>query len=76
MFSVMFSVVTKYQYASKVFGNPQPFTTAIGSADISSIRLLNGAKGVGISVSENLSIVIIDWTELTQLARPILAPVQ
>jgi len=32
--------------------------------------------GVGISVSENLSIVIIDWTELTQLARPILAPVQ
>ncbi|MCT3050376.1 hypothetical protein [Leuconostoc mesenteroides] len=63
-------------YASKIFGNPQPFTTAIGTADISSIRLLNGAKGVGISVSENLSIVIIDWTELTQLARPILAPVQ
>ncbi|MCT3067055.1 hypothetical protein EFN63_01535 [Leuconostoc citreum] len=63
-------------YASKIFGNPQPFTTAIGSADISSIGLLNGAKGVGISVSENPSIVIIDWTELTQLARPILAPVQ
>ncbi|MGR8772654.1 substrate-binding domain-containing protein [Leuconostoc citreum] len=38
--------------------------------------MLNGAKDSGISVPENLSIVIIDWTELTQSTRPILTAAQ
>lgn len=62
--------------AIKKFGNPLPFTAAIGSADIISIGLLNGAKDAGIAVPDDLSIVTIDGTELTQITRPILTAAQ
>lgn len=62
--------------AIKKFGEPLPFTAVIGSADIISIGLLNGAIGAGISVPNNLSIVTVDGTELTQLTRPTLTAAQ
>ncbi|CAM3126079.1 LacI family DNA-binding transcriptional regulator [Leuconostoc rapi] len=62
--------------AIKKFGLPLPFTAVIGSADIISIGLLNGALDAGISVPSNLSIVTVDGTELTQLTRPILTATQ
>ncbi|MBZ5963717.1 LacI family DNA-binding transcriptional regulator [Leuconostoc gelidum subsp. gelidum] len=58
--------------AIKHFGVPLPFSAAIGSADIISIGLLNGAKDAQLSIPEDLSIVTIDGTDLTQLTRPIL----
>lgn len=62
--------------AIKKFGLPLPFTAVIGSADIISIGLLNGALDAGISVPNDLSIVTVDGTELTQLTRPILTATQ
>lgn len=62
--------------AIKKFGLPLPFTAVIGSADIISIGLLNGARDAGISVPNDLSIVTVDGTELTQLTRPVLTAAQ
>lgn len=54
------------------YGTPLPFTAVISSADIISIGILNGAKDAGLQVPNDLSIISIDGTELTQLTRPIL----
>ncbi|CAH1851730.1 LacI family DNA-binding transcriptional regulator [Convivina praedatoris] len=62
--------------AIQKFGKPLPFTAVIGSADIISIGLLNGAKDAGIKVPDDLSIITIDGTELTELTRPILTAAQ
>jgi len=62
--------------AIKHFKTPLPFTAAIGSADIISVGLLNGAKDAGIVVPTDFSIISVDGTELTQLTRPPLNTVQ
>ena len=75
----IWGVETAYQTgldAIKKFGTPLPFTAVIGSADIISIGLLNGAKDADIVVPNDLSIVTVDGTELTQLTRPILTATQ
>ncbi|KGB50701.1 LacI family transcriptional regulator [Leuconostoc mesenteroides P45] len=59
--------------AIKHFGTPLPFTAAIGSADIISVGILNGAKDAQIDVPKDLSIVTIDGTEIAQITRPILS---
>ncbi|WP_312398508.1 LacI family DNA-binding transcriptional regulator [Leuconostoc lactis] len=58
------------------FGMPLPFTAVIGSADIVGIGILNGAKDAGVSVPNDLSIITVDGTDLTQLTRPRLTAVQ
>lgn len=59
--------------AIKHFGIPLPFTAAIGSADIISVGILNGAKDAQIDVPKDLSIITIDGTEIAQITRPILS---
>lgn len=58
------------------FGTPLPFTAAIGSADIISVGLLNAAQDAGLVVPNDISIVSVDGTELTQLTRPILTTIE
>lgn len=60
----------------KHFGTPLPFTAVIGSADIVGIGILNSAKDAGVSVPDDLSIITVDGTDLTQLTRPRLTAVQ
>ncbi|TYC47099.1 LacI family DNA-binding transcriptional regulator [Leuconostoc litchii] len=60
----------------KHFGLPLPFTAAIGSADIISIGLLNSAKDANLDIPNDLSIISIDGTELTQITRPVLTTIQ
>ncbi|MDI6681230.1 LacI family DNA-binding transcriptional regulator [Leuconostoc suionicum] len=59
--------------AIKHFDIPLPFTAAIGSADIISVGILNGAKDAQIDVPKDLSIITIDGTEIAQITRPILS---
>lgn len=58
------------------FGVPLPFTAVIGSADIVGIGILNAAKDAGVAVPDDLSIITVDGTNLTQLTRPRLTAVQ
>lgn len=52
------------------------FTAVIAASDMVALGVMNAAKDQGISIPEQLSLISIDGTNLTQLTRPRITAIQ